>query len=584
MKAKRLAALGLSLVMTMSLCGEVSAADIQVQPEDSIEAEVADEVTEDVQVLSDETDTEGESEDFTGEESDITVEEDTESEPEILTDDAGSEIAPAEEDFSSDSVGGDYQQGPYYYDVANGAATITSYNGTDRILNIPSSLGGYPVTEIMSSAFHPENNDNYTLEEVTIPDTVKTIGHYAFVGNNVLKKITIGKGATSIPATAFWGDEKLQSITVSSANPSYCTVGGILYNKAKTELVWVPIGITGNVTIQPGIKGIGEAQLSGRTEMTGLTLPEGIEYIDYSGISHCTKLTSITLPKSLVSIGYWAFNGCTSLSSVTMKSNVRYIRFMAFGDCPSLKTLVVPPSVGIMDNKCYGYIRGEAVDGSEDVKIEGLKICGAAGSAAETYAKNNGYAFEVVDFPEEEPETPNKGTTTVTPVPAKNNTASTTKAQTYTIKVNANGRKVTYKSSNRKVKVSKTGKVTIPKNFTGTVKITATAPKTKKYAKLTKTFTLTVKKAANTMKVLTKNQTVKAAAVKKKSKSFTIKVSKAQGKVTYRSSKSKYVTVSKKGKVVVKKGTPKGKYKITVTAAGKGIYGKKSKTLTVTVK
>ena len=42
--------------------------------------------------------------------------------------------------------------------------------------------------------------------------------------------------------------------------------------------------------------------------------------------------------------------------------------------------------------------------------------------------------------------------------------------------------------------------------------------------------------------------------------------------------------VSAKGKVTVKKGTPAGKYKITVTAKGKGIYGKKSKTLTVTVK
>ena len=41
---------------------------------------------------------------------------------------------------------------------------------------------------------------------------------------------------------------------------------------------------------------------------------------------------------------------------------------------------------------------------------------------------------------------------------------------------------------------------------------------------------------------------------------------------------------AKNGKVTIRKRTPKGKYKITVTAAGKGIYGKKSKVITITIK
>ena len=542
MKAKRLATLSLSIMMVMSFCGKVSAAEFQGQ--------------------------EG-----------IATETGVESVTNVLSDDAARESN---------------QQGSYRYEIENGTATITRYEGTDRVLNIPSTLGGYTVTKIDMSAFHPADNDNYTLEEVNIPDSVVSIDAYAFVGNQVLKKVTIGKGAVSIDKTAFWGDPELQSITVSSGNPSYCSSGGILYNKTKTQMLWVPLGITGHVTIEKGITSIGEAQLSGRTEMTGLTLPEGIEYIGYSAISECTKLTSVTFPKSIETIGHWAFYGCTSLSSVTIGRNVKNICYMAFGNCPSLISLAIPSNVTYIQDKSYGYIRGEATDGSEDTKIEGLKIYGEAGSAAETYAKKNDFDFEVKVFPAEEAETPStdsaKGTTETPDTTKKDQAAdktfkaSTTKAQTYNIKVDANGRKVTYKSSNRKVKVSKTGKVTIPKNFTGTVKITATAPKTEKYEKLVKTFTLTVKKTANTMKVLTKNQTVKASAVKKKAKSFTIKVSKAQGKVTYKSSNSKYVTVSKKGKAVVKKGTPKGKYKITVTAAGKGIYDKRLKALTVTVK
>ena len=76
----------------------------------------------------------------------------------------------------------------------------------------------------------------------------------------------------------------------------------------------------------------------------------------------------------------------------------------------------------------------------------------------------------------------------------------------------------------------------------------------------------------------------KASAIKKKAKTFTIKVTKAQGKVTYKSSASKYIKAAKNGKVTIRQRTPKGKYKITVTAAGKGIYGKTSKVITITIK
>lgn len=71
----------------------------------------------------------------------------------------------------------------------------------------------------------------------------------------------------------------------------------------------------------------------------------------------------------------------------------------------------------------------------------------------------------------------------------------------------------------------------------------------------------------------------------KKNKTFQIKA-KASGKgtLTYASSKTKYVTVSKSGKVTVKKNIKKGTYYITVTAAGTGTYKSCSKKIKITVK
>ena len=101
----------------------------------------------------------------------------------------------------------------------------------------------------------------------------------------------------------------------------------------------------------------------------------------------------------------------------------------------------------------------------------------------------------------------------------------------------------------------------------------------------TQGFTPVVKKA-NTVKV-----TVKTPSVKAKNKKQTIsaskifKVSKAQGKISYKKvSGSKNLTISKTGKITVKKGTKAGTYKIKVAITAAGNENYKAKTVNKTVK
>jgi hypothetical protein len=150
----------------------------------------------------------------------------------------------------------------------------------------------------------------------------------------------------------------------------------------------------------------------------------------------------------------------------------------------------------------------------------------------------------------------------------------TGKAQKPTVTVKVNG--VTVPSSQYTVSYSNNTKV-------GTAKVTikATSKATYISGSVTKTFTIT--KATNPLTVSPTSKKLTVAKCKKKAQTFTIKVSKAQGTVSYKSSNTKYVTVSK-GKVTVKKGTPKGTYKVTVTAKGNGNYKSGSKTVTITVK
>lgn len=93
------------------------------------------------------------------------------------------------------------------------------------------------------------------------------------------------------------------------------------------------------------------------------------------------------------------------------------------------------------------------------------------------------------------------------------------------------------------------------------------------------------KKNPMTVKVKSKTYKAKDSTGKlAKNQSFQIGVTKAKGTVTYSKSKNckKYITVNNKGKVSVKKGTPRGKYTIKVKAKGKGVYG--SRTIKVTIK
>ena len=68
-------------------------------------------------------------------------------------------------------------EGYYTYTVSNGEATITGVSTSiSGNVTIPSTLGGYPVTSIGSSAF----NHCTGLTSITIPESVVSIGSSAF--------------------------------------------------------------------------------------------------------------------------------------------------------------------------------------------------------------------------------------------------------------------------------------------------------------------------------------------------------------------------------------------------------------------
>jgi len=142
-----------------------------------------------------------------------------------------------------------------------------------------------------------------------------------------ITNVNIPDSVTSIMSSAFSGCTSLTAINVDSGNTAYSSQDGVLYNKDKTQIVKVPRGITGNVTIPNSVTSIGTEVFSYCTSLTGITIGSGVTSIGYRAFKVCTSLTSITIGSGVKSIGSEAFMDCRSLTSVKFEGTIASSNF-----------------------------------------------------------------------------------------------------------------------------------------------------------------------------------------------------------------------------------------------------------------
>lgn len=138
-------------------------------------------------------------------------------------------------------------------------------------------LDGVEVFEEQSMSNCP------ALERVDFGDGVSALAQYTFYESDNVRELSLGK-AFSQPSGDFGSDifpDGLESIEVSGENAVYCSESGILYNKSKTEMAYVPMGIKGRVTIADGVKEIKATatHFLNHAYVTSLTIPASVESI-----------------------------------------------------------------------------------------------------------------------------------------------------------------------------------------------------------------------------------------------------------------------------------------------------------------
>lgn len=199
------------------------------------------------------------------------------------------------------------------------------------------------------------------LASAVIPETVVSIGDYAFAYRKNLSEIAIPSSVTAIGSYAFANCENLKTIEVSQSVKSIqsCVFKSCVSLTKATwrTLVSVPDSAFEGCSALTDVKlsnvtKIGERAFSGCIGLKEIILPQSLTEIGEYAFNK-TALASITLPQSIDKVGNGWFSGCKYLETVNFDGKIKEVGESAFSGCISLKSFEIPSSVVSIGNSAF---------------------------------------------------------------------------------------------------------------------------------------------------------------------------------------------------------------------------------------
>ena len=179
-------------------------------------------------------------------------------------------------------------------------------------VNIPNS-----VTSIGECAF----GGCKSLTFITIPNSVKEIGLGAFVRCSGLTSIIVEQGNT-----VYDSRDNCNAIIETATNTLISGCQNTTIPNSITSIGEYAFGGCKSLTsftIPNSVTNIGKAAFGYCSSLTSVSIPYSVTSIGEGEFRDCSSLTSVTIPKSVKVICRCAFDGCSGLTSVTVPSHTK---------------------------------------------------------------------------------------------------------------------------------------------------------------------------------------------------------------------------------------------------------------------
>lgn len=264
----------------------------------------------------------------------------------------------------------------YCFEFDPSTGTIVRYNtssqycnSSNMIVSIPSKINGVTVTTLGMSSFASMSN----LDKVYIPNTVTTIGTYAFASSSV-KEVNLPDSLTTIGDGAF----QLSGITSVEIPSGIKTVPyNAFYNCPNLRDVVVPSTVdevvshafemSGIVNLTVGARIINYFSFGWLNSLEQLTILDGVETInEFSFYSpSASNIESAILPDTVTFVGYQSFAG--NFGEVSIPTSVQTVDHHAFENALIDKLIVGAKNIGEFAFERSEINNLEILDGVETI-------------------------------------------------------------------------------------------------------------------------------------------------------------------------------------------------------------------------
>lgn len=263
-----------------------------------------------------------------------------------------------------------HRDGAFFYQIADGEATLTGCDWdamqADSLymfaepqvsLEIPATLGGYPVTAI--GGWLLSSLDVCPVDapfEVVFPEGLRTLDADTFAECFYAVKVTLPATLEVIPEGCF--DQIEAEIDFPNGNPRYSCENGFLINNTTQTLLYTAPSSHGNPL--PAVRRLGDCSLLNWLwyDDDDPVLPDTLESVG-SYIFYDCGVTRVTFPDGITELSPYTFY-CTDLQEVHLPASLREIPDYCFWNC-QLTALTIPDGVTRIGAHAVDWFTGEII-------------------------------------------------------------------------------------------------------------------------------------------------------------------------------------------------------------------------------